>query len=339
MKYSDETIDKFLKLISKEQKISSVSEEMNMNKYEVLALVNYIKSCGTNIALKNTVDDISMLNMGDKKFQEKNTYNFSTDESNEFKFIAISDTRLGSKSQQLSILNDIYLKGHENGYDKVFLCGNISSGIYDLKNVLSETNFINDTYGQIDYIVNHYPQVEGMKTFFITGTIDDKHLNKNKINIGRHIAEARSDMIYLGERSCDVIIDKTIMRILGGKAGKKYTVSYRPQQQIFSFRSEDKPDLLLYGGLLQMDKFTYRDVKALSIPSVCATDELMEKNTYSNTIGAWYITVKTNKKGELESVNAIASPYYRTAKTDYLKAKVLKEPKPKTLSLKRSGDK
>ena len=30
------------------------------------------------------------------------------DENNEFKFILISDTRLGSKYQQLSILNDIY---------------------------------------------------------------------------------------------------------------------------------------------------------------------------------------------------------------------------------------
>ncbi len=339
MKYNDETIRKFLNLISKEQSLSSICEEMNMNSYEVLGLVNYIKNCGTNIAIKRAVDDIFMLNMGDIKYQEKNTYNFATDELNEFKFIAIADTRLGSKSQQLSILNDIYLKGHENGYDKVLLCGNISAGLYPLTDIYAETNFVDDTLGQIDYIVNHYPQIDGMKTYFITGAIDDKHLKQTKINIGKRISESRSDMIYLGENSCDVIIDKAIMRILACKVGKTYTVSYRPQQQIDSFRSEDKPDILLYGGLLQMDKLTYRGVKSLSIPSVCATSKEMTEKRYSNTIGAWYITVRTNKKGELESINAIASPYYQTAKDDYLKAKVLKEPKAKQLVLKRAGDK
>ena len=131
-------------------------------------------------------------------------------------------------------------------------------------------------------------------------------------------------MIYLGENSCDVTIDKATMQILNCKLGKTYTVSYRTQQQIDSYRSEDKPDILLYGGLLQMEKFTYRNVKVISVPSVCATTKEMNEKRYSNTIGAWYVTVKTNKKGKLESVNAICSPYYVTVKDDYLLSKSLK---------------
>ena len=335
MKYSVGTINKFLELTSKERSLSSICIEMEMNAYEVLALVNHIKSCGINIAMKKTYDDIYMLNMGDLEFREKNTYNFATDECDEFKFIAIADTRLGSKSQQLSILNDIYLKGHEMGYDNVILCGNISAGLYSLTDIYAATNFADDSLSQVDYIVSHYPQVEGMKTYFITGKIDDKHLKQKKINVGKRIAEARDDMIYLGENSCDVIIDNTVMRIINCQLGKTYTVSYRPQQQIDSFRSEDKPDILLYGGLLQMEKFTYRGVKAISVPSVCATSKEMTEKRYSNTIGAWYVTVRTNKKGQLESINALASPYYHTAKDDYLKAKVVKENKSKQLLLSR----
>ena len=41
---------------------------------------------------------------------------FKTDENNEFKFVVISDTRIGSKSQQLSILNDIYEKAEKAIY-------------------------------------------------------------------------------------------------------------------------------------------------------------------------------------------------------------------------------
>lgn len=326
MKYTEDVVVKFLNFIEKERSLSSACLEMQMNPYQVLGLVNHIKSKGINIVMNKTNDDIYMVNMGDYEFVEKNEYYFDTDESNEFKFIVIADTRFGSKSQQLSILNDIYLKGHELGYNNVILCGNVSAGLYKLTNVYAETNFANDSYEQIDYITNHYPKVEGMKTYFITGKIDDKHLtSKNKINIGKRIAENRDDMIYLGQNSCDIMIDNTKMALISSKLNKTYTVSYRTQQQAMAYRSEDKPDIMLYAGLLQSDQFTYRQIKILSIPSVCATTKEMNERRYSNTIGAWYVKVKTDDKGKLASINAFSSLYYQTNKNDYLTAKVLKE--------------
>ena len=220
MKFSKETVEKFLDFIEKEKSLTAVCEEMEMNQYEVLGLVSFIKSQGINIAIRKSADDISMINMGDLEFREKNTYNFTTDDCDEFKFIAIADTRLGSKSQQLSILNDIYLKGHEMGYDNVILCGNISAGLYPISDIYAETNFVDDTLGQIDYIVDNYPRIEGMKTYFITGKTDDKHLKQVKINIGKRIADSRDDMIYLGENSCDIVIDKTVMQVMSSKLGK-----------------------------------------------------------------------------------------------------------------------
>lgn len=321
MKYSTETINKFLLFISKEKSLTSICEEMEMNSYEILGLVNHIREKGINIAIKKGIDDIYMLNMGDIEFNEKNTYSFQTDDSNEFKFIAIADTRLGSKYGQLSILNDIYQKGYEMGYNNVIHCGNISAGLYPLDSEYAETNFADDTQEQIDYIVENYPQIEGIKTYFITGQIDDKHLKKRKINIGKRISELRDDLIYLGRTSCDITIDKSLMQIISSPLKKPYAVSYRAQQQIDSYRSEDKPNIILYSGNFQMDKFTYRSVHCVSIPSVCATTKEMTDKRYSNTIGAWYITARTNQKGQLESLRAISSPYYKTIKDDYLKVK------------------
>ena len=324
MKIDEELKNLFLDYIDKEKSLTEICLEFNMNAYEVLGLVNQIKESGINIAIKNGFDDLYMVNMGDIRYSEKNTYSFNTDEFNEFKFIAIADTRLGSKYEQLSILNDIYVKGHEMGFDNVILCGNISAGLYPLTDVYAESNFADDTESQIEYIVNNYPYIEGMKTYFITGKVDDKHLKSKKINIGKRISELREDMIYLGENSCDVTIDKTIMQIFSSKLGKTYTASYRTQQQIDSFRSEDKPDILLYGGLMQMEKYSYRNVKCITVPSVVATSKEMNEKRYSNTIGAWYVTVRTNSKGLLESISALASPYYRSNKNDYLYAKPLK---------------
>ena len=50
----------------------------------------------------------------------------------------------------------------------------------------------------------------------------------------------------------------------------------------------------------------------------------MSDKRHSNTIGAWYVTVKTDKFGNLKSVRAIDSVYYKTNKDDYLRPKVLR---------------
>ena len=210
------------------------------------------------------------------------------------------------------------------GYRNVILCGNISEGLFPVTDAYSDTNFLADTMAQVDYITQYYPFVEGMKTFFITGKKDEKHLKNNKINIGRRISEVREDMVYLGHISCNVSIDKANMLVFSPKLEKTYTVSYRPQQQINSFRSEDKPDILLYGGLLQMEKMSYRSVTCISVPTVCATTKEMSDKRHANTVGAWYITITTDKYGNLMNVRAIDSVYYRTNKDDYTKRKVLK---------------
>ena len=325
MKFSGEVIQKFLTYTEKERTLKQVCDHLKMSELEVMGLVSYMKSNGVNIATKNKTKTISMINKGDLMYPESKVQQFYSGEDNEFKFIVIADTRLGSKYQQLSTLNSIYRKGYEEGYHHVFLCGNISAGVYNLKDDRSDMNFINDAYEQIDYIVKYYPQVEGIKTYLVNGKTDYKHLKKNITSIGKKLAEGRDDFVYLGNLSANVKIDNVNMQILAPTLSKTYTVSYRPQQQIDSYRSEDKPDILLMGGYLQMEKFTYRGVTEISVPSVCATTPKMNDRRYSNTVGTWYVTVKTDEKGNLKNVIAMNSPYYLTGKNDYKVAKVLKK--------------
>ena len=313
----EELLEKIKEITQKETSLSNICEKLELSEYEILGLVRELRNDGLNILTKKHDDDIYLYNLGEKDNNKSNIFSFKTDDNNEFKFVAISDTRVGSKSQQLSILNDIYQKAEELGYKNVIHCGNFTEGLYPGKHDYADSTFLDDSQIQIDYITQNYPKYEGIKTYFITGVKDQKHLLKNNINIGRRISNARPDLVYLGQNSCNVNIDKTTMKVFNPKLAKTYTVSYRPQQQIDSFRSEDKPDILLYGGLLQMEKFTYRDVACLSIPSVCATTEEMDEKRYSNTIGAWYVTVKTDEKGKLKSIKALDSVYYLTDKNEY----------------------
>jgi len=321
--------EKLRKLCSKERNIFDLCNYLELNEYEILALVRELRMDGINIITKVYDDDLYLFDLGERELTDNFNYNLVTDINNEFKFVAISDTRFGSKSQQLSILNDIYYKAYEMGYKNIIHCGNITEGIYPISNIYADTIFLDDTLRQADYIVKNYPRIDGIKTYFITGIKDERHLKSKKIDIGKRISESRDDMIYLGNNSCSISIDNASMLIFNPKLGKTYTVSYRAQQQIDSFRSEDKPDILLYGGLLQMEKFSYRNVCCISVPSVCATTKEMNDKRYSNTIGAWYITVKTDNKGNFKSISAIDSVYYSTNKFDYQKPKVLKLSKEK----------
>lgn len=317
-------LEELKRLTNKQINLSTLCETLEMNEFEILALIRKLRQEGINIGSQKRDDGIYLFNHGERELIEENSYQFYTDEEHEFKFVAISDTRFGSKFQQLSILNDIYTKAYDLGFRNVILCGNISEGLYPLNNIYSDTNFLDDTLEQIDYITRYYPYVSGMTTYFITGIKDEKHLKENRINIGSRINAVRDDMVYLGYSSCDIFIDKVRMLVFNPKLAKTYTVSYRPQQQVDSFRSEDKPDILLYGGLLQMEKFTYRNVHCISVPSVCATTKEMNDKRYSNTIGAWYVTVTTDRYGKLKSVRAMDSVYYKTNKDDYQKPKVLR---------------
>ena len=277
----DEIKDKLRDLCSKERNIFDLCSQLKLNEYEILALVRELRSEGINIITKVYDDDLYLFDLGERELSKEFNYNLTTDFDNEFKFVAISDTRIGSKSQQLSILNDIYIKAYEMGYRNIIHCGNLTEGVYPISNIYADTIFLDDTLRQVDYIIKNYPKIEGMKTYFITGNRDEKHLKSNKINIGKRISDCREDMIYLGNNSCTLNIDNTKLLIFNPKLGKTYTVSYRAQQQIDSFRSEDKPNILLYGGLLQMEKFNYRNVICISVPSVCATTKEMNDKRYS----------------------------------------------------------
>ena len=321
---NSDLLESIKNLTEKEISLDDVSSILKMSSFEVLGLLREVRQEGTNIGIQKKNDGIYLFNHGERELGRDNRYQFYTDENNEFRFVAIADTRFGSKYQQLTILNDIYLKAYEMGYRNVILCGNISEGLFPVTNPYSDSNFLADTLEQVDYITQYYPYIEGMRTYFITGVRDERHLKANKINIGKRISDLREDMIYLGHTSCHIEIDKANMLVFSPKLEKTYTVSYRPQQQIDSFRSEDKPDILLYGGLLQMEKMTYRSVKCISVPSVCATTKEMSDKRYANTVGAWYVTVTTDKYGNLLSVRAIDSVYYKTNKDDYTKRKILK---------------
>lgn len=318
-----ELLEKLKELSKKEISLEKLVKELNLNELEILGLINELQKQGVNISKFATSDGIHILNQGDINTIRENVYKFKSD-NNEFKFALISDTRLGSKHEQLSILNDVYKKADAMGIKHIFHCGNITEGLYPMNNQYANSVFLNDTEYQAKYVIENYPYIEGINTYFILGSKDLTHLKKNKVDIGKIIGDNREDMFYLGNDRCLIMIDNALIDMRNCKAKKTYTVSYRAQKMIDALRSEDVPDMMLYGGLLQMENFLYRGVRCISAPSLVATTNEMYNNEQSNIVGNWFITIKLDNKGNIISVIPIDSTYYKTYDEDYLKAKTLK---------------
>jgi len=56
---------------------------------------------------------------------------------------------------------------------------------------------------------------------------------------------------------------------------------------------------------------------------LCATTWEMSDKGYSNVVGACFVDIETDKKGNLKSFRVQNDIYYRTIKDDYVKARVL----------------
>ena len=316
--------------LKKEVSLSFLKRKFKLSELEIMGLISQLKQNGSNILSIKKNGQIYIIDYGDNSLENDDAYYIEL-KGTELNFAVISDTRLCSKYQQLSILNDIYEKAYGMDVSYVLHCGDISEGVYKGKKVIfNETLFLHGVSEQADYIVDNYPIVNNMKTLFITGEHDLSHLTSENVDIGKIISHQRPDLEYLGKRRKRIIIknqkNKEILNILMIHPEGKipYTISYKPQRYISAMRSEDKTDILLHGHWLQTERMLFRGITEYSIPSVVSTTPEMEISGDQNTLGAWILKFYFDKEGKFINSTPIFIPYYKTIENDYKKCKSLK---------------
>ena len=327
MAIEDLDLKKFKEFTRKERTCNDVCNHFGLNILEFSCIINRLKTSGVNIIVSGVGEDATVLNLDERNLNGDNIYTIDIGNDTKFNALLISDTRLGSKYQQLSRLNNAYLEAWKNGFDKVIMLGDITEGLYSLKNPYYQTLFADTTEQQVDYVIDNYPYIDGMTTYFITGDQDATHTKKNGVDIGRIISEARDDMVYLGNMRCQLNIRK--MKILAqhlqiGKFDRSKTISLKPQDAIYAMRSEEKVDIILDGHLLSSELLTERGMREIAVPSLVATTPRIRKSAIPHNVG--FILLKTNltKDGKFEDMEATYSPYYQTDVDDYTTTKVLK---------------
>lgn len=234
---------------------------------------------------------------------------FNWDGSTTIKFAVVSDTHINNKCTQLSALHNFYDLCYKAGIKDVYHVGDIDDG------ELMRTGHQYECYNQggdahIAHIVDAYPKVDGMTTYFITGNHDASIYKRCGIDIGHQIASRRSDMKYLGPDTARVkLTNNCIMDLRHPWDGTAYAISYKSQKLVESYDDTDKPDILLLGHYHKQEYIWYKGVQVFQAASFCAQTNFMKGKGISAAVGGWIIELTLDPNGRLLGITPSFVPY------------------------------
>jgi len=323
------TEEEFLTILEerliKGETIQNLTESLCISEFEVFGYVKKLKDKNINVTFSEKGNDIKLIVNNHPDYTKENVYNIKTDITENTKIAVISDTRMGSANEQIALLNDMYKKFAKEGIEYVIIAGNLLEGEYrgNDEYEYGKSLITNSAYGQADHFLEYYPQVEGVKTLFITGYTDHKWAKE--LNIGSYLSQEREDLIYLGPKSSTINFNNVSIRVENlKKQGESYTIAYPPQKYSRSMPSYEDYDAILLGGTLTAQEFPkIRDTRIFAIPSVVERTPKMRATSQQNTMGYYQFEISYTKTGKLKQLTSILSPYYVPNKENYLTIKPL----------------
>lgn len=212
----------------------------------------------------------------------------------------VSDTHFGNIHQQLHLLNQIYQEAYNRGITTVLHCGDMVDGNYTNRPEQPRQQFLHGFDEQAGYVVDMYPEVEGITTKYILGSHDETHYKNGQATINEWVSRCRKDMEYLGQDYGQIDINgvKIFMDHPGG--GSAASVSYKPQKRIEILESSYKPKILLIGHYHKSYAFVYRNVRGIAVPCFCDKTQFQQKQGLSNAVGAYFLSFYSDAKGNIQ---------------------------------------
>lgn len=230
----------------------------------------------------------------------------------------VSDTHFGSKYAQYSALQEFYAQCKQLGITDIYHAGDIDDGSETMHiGVMYEHHCIGATE-HIRNIVEHYPQVDGIETHFITGNHDNSHMKNAGILLGEEIALRRPDMHYLGR---DIAIVKLApgctMELRHPGDGTSYAISYKPQKIVEAYAGGKKPNILIVGHYHKAMWFMQRNIHVLMAGSFCGTTPFMRSKNIASVVGGWVLDIDVDDAGTIKALTPTFYPFYDEVENDW----------------------
>jgi len=230
----------------------------------------------------------------------------------------ISDTHLCSKYQQLTYLKTFYSMMEQRGINTVLHCGDLCDGNHIYKGHEYEL-FLHGAQEQIDYITRQYPEIKGIKTYYICGNHDESFYKRNGTDLGRVLSMQRKDLIHLGFHGAYIDIGrvKKMIYIHHGAGSISYARSYRQQKIIEQFNPSQKPYIHLLGHYHVINTlWSYRNVFSQLMPCFQSQTPYLKRKGVNPEVGGMVMEFRiVDDKPTLPKIELI--PFYKHIEKDY----------------------
>lgn len=229
-----------------------------------------------------------------------------------------TDNHLCNKHSRLDVLNAAYDHFEREGITTVYNAGNWIDG--EARFNKTELVTAPGLDHQLDYMIDVFPQRNGIKTHYIAG--DDHegwYQQREGIEVGRYLQNraqdaGRDDLVYLGYGEADVKLSygegSSVMRVVHPGGGSAYAISYTDQKRVESYQGGEKPQIELVG---HYHKFNYgypREVHTLQ--GGCTTDQslFMRKKRLQAHVGYSIIRIKQDHVGAVCGFQVEWCPFF-----------------------------
>ena len=222
----------------------------------------------------------------------------------------VADTHLCSTHEKLNELHTFYAILKKEGIDTVLHAGDYLAGWKVYRGQENEVH----TFGvknQAQYVIDNYPKVEGITTYFISGNHDLSWWTLAGIDPGELIAGQRPDMIYLGQYQGEVRVNKIKIRLMHAD-GNAYALSYKAQKISEQIPSGQKPQLLLFGHWHQAFYFFYRTIHIMNCGCFEGQSSFLARKGINPIIGGWTaeIRVAEDRRNTILSFRPCFIPFF-----------------------------
>ena len=299
-------VNKIYRYIKNGMSVEEFKEKYHWNDSELMGFIELAKMYGKIIEIepgKNTNKGTLVFSKVPLQKESFNPTKPLKEDLIHTEFCVVSDTHFGNIHQQLHLLNEVYEEAYHRGITTVLHCGDVVDGNYPIRPEQPRQQGLHGFDEQAAYVVDMYPKIKGITTKYILGSHDESHYKNGQATINEWISRCRPDMEYLGQDYGELSINgvKIFMDHPGG--GSAESLSYKPQKRIEQLESGEKPKMLFTGHYHKSYYMMDRNVHSISVPCFCDTTQFQQKKILENDVGAYFIDMWSDKKGNIQYLN------------------------------------
>jgi len=288
--------------------VGELSRETSLSKELIIKILDDIKDdTGLPIQLDNGRIHIEK-EMAVKSFKPLNIEKLF---KNNLKIGFVSDTHLGSKYQQVTLLHSAYETFEKEGVNFVAHAGDLCDGSPSMHTGFLHEIFLHTFEEQVEYVSENYPKSNLFKTYIRPGNHDNSWIKANAGDPVRQVCKKRDDLIYISpaESSFSHKNSNILVELFHPAGGMPYSKSYRPQKilaTIYNILSEYKsdvknhlPQVLAIGHLHQINYFLDSNCHVFLLPAFQSVTPFLKSKALNPSVGFLIVDFEFDDLGNI----------------------------------------